>query len=168
MRADLDGRVELILEGGPTRVGVESTIVACLADGPVLLRPGGIARAEIERVLRLPLPRHAPVASPNAPVAPGLLASHYAPRSAVRLDATEVWPGEAVLDFAGQLGPGGALAWLDLSARGDLVEAAANLFGHLRALDEAGAAVIAVAPIPETGLGEAIADRLGRAAAPRG
>lgn len=169
VRADLEGRVDLILDGGPTRVGVESTIVACLADGPVLLRPGGVARAEIERVLGRPLPRRAPEpAAAIAPVSPGLLASHYAPRAKVRLGATEVWAGEAVLDFAGQLGPKGALAWLDLSARGDLVEAAANLFGHLRALDESGATVIAVAPIPETGLGEAIADRLGRAAAPRG
>lgn len=166
---DLEGRVQLIVDGGPTRVGVESTIVACLGDGPVLLRPGGIPREEIERVLGRPLPRRAPgPAAETAPVSPGLLASHYAPRAHVRLGATEVRPGEAALDFAGQLGPGGALAWLDLSARGDLVEAAANLFGHLRALDEAGAAVIAVAPIPETGLGEAIADRLARAAAPRG
>jgi L-threonylcarbamoyladenylate synthase len=168
VKADLDGRVDLIVDDGPTRVGVESTIVACLADGPRLLRPGGIARADLERVLGRPLPDGASVAAdPQAPRAPGMLASHYAPRAAVRLDAREVRADEAVLDFGAQLTGSGALAALDLSPSGDLVEAAANLFGYLRRLDATGATAIAVAPIPAEGLGEAIRDRLTRAAAPR-
>ncbi|WP_425463284.1 L-threonylcarbamoyladenylate synthase [Methylobacterium terricola] len=165
---DLDGRIAALLDGGPCPVGVESTIVACLDGPPLLLRPGGVSREAIEAVLgrRLALPV-APVGA--APIAPGLLASHYAPRAAVRLDATAVRPGEAVLLF-GPIRPDGldaASASLNLSPAGDLAEAAAHLFAYLRRLDASGAATIAVAPIPETGLGEAIRDRLARAAAPR-
>jgi L-threonylcarbamoyladenylate synthase len=168
--ADLRGRVDLIIDGGPTPVGVESTIVACL-DGPALLRPGGLAREDIERRLG-----HSLAASPHiadgadaAPQAPGMLASHYAPRAALRLEATEVRAGEALLAFGASLPPGAgqATAMLNLSARSDLIEAAANLFSHLRALDAAGAKTIAIMPVPRTGLGEAINDRLQRAAAPR-
>jgi L-threonylcarbamoyladenylate synthase len=169
--ADLRGRIDLIVDGGATPVGVESTIVACLGE-PALLRPGGVPRAAIERALGQPL-NEAPLQpggdEGEAPLAPGQLASHYAPHSRLRLDATSVAPGEALLAF-GALPPAGserAARMLNLSARGDLIEAAANLFSHLRTLDAAGAAAIAVMPVPHEGLGEAINDRLRRAAAPR-
>jgi L-threonylcarbamoyladenylate synthase len=164
VRADLDGRIDALLDGGPTAVGVESTIVSCLGE-PTLLRPGGVTREAIEAVLgrRLASP------APDGPtVAPGMLLSHYAPRAAVRLGADALRPGEAGLDFGGCfVGQGGPV--LDLSPRRDLAEAAANLFGFLRRLDEGlgGTGDIAVAPIPAEGLGEAIADRLMRAAAER-
>ncbi len=156
---DLGGRIGWILDAGPTRVGLESTIVACLGGRPELLRPGAIALEDLEDALGERLDRG------GAAIAPGMLASHYAPNAPVRLDATEVREGEAALDFAGRL-DGGAPR-LDLSPRGDLAEAAANLFAYLRALDAAGPARIAVAPIPQRGLGRAINDRLSRAAAPR-
>jgi L-threonylcarbamoyladenylate synthase len=163
--ADLRGRIDLIVDGGPCEVGVESTIVS-LADTPTLLRPGGLPREEIERVLGHPL-ADAPSSEAlgGTPAAPGMLASHYAPKALLRLNATEARPGEALLAF-GHIdnAPNGTL---NLSPRGDLVEAAANLFSHLRALDRGGAKVIAVMPVPDDGLGEAINDRLGRAAAPR-
>jgi L-threonylcarbamoyladenylate synthase len=164
--ADLRGRIELIVDGGPTRTGVESTIIACL-DEPMLLRPGAIPRAQIEHVLGMPLAADIPT-SDEAPVSPGRLASHYAPRARLRLDASSVNAGEALLAF-GDTRPSGAeraVRMLNLSLRGDLIEAAANLFSHLRALDGA-AASIAVMPVPHEGLGEAINDRLARAAAPR-
>ncbi len=168
--ADLSGRIDLIIDGGPTPVGVESTIVACLGE-PALLRPGGVPRAIIERALGKKLADASVVASgdDDAPLAPGMLASHYAPRTRLRLDAGRVEPGEALLAFGAAL-PAGAersKKTLNLSPRGDLVEAAANLFSHLRALDAAGGAAIAVMAIPRDGLGEAINDRLGRAAAER-
>jgi L-threonylcarbamoyladenylate synthase len=166
---DLGGRIDLVLDGGATPVGLESTIVACL-DGPVLLRPGGLPRDRIEEVVGGPLgsaPTHAPADA--APLGPGMLASHYAPRARLRLGVEGVVPGEALLAFGPRPVPGAqhAAMTLNLSARGDLVEAAANLFSHLRALDAAGIATIAVAPVPPEGLGEAINDRLTRAAAPR-
>jgi L-threonylcarbamoyladenylate synthase len=166
--ADLRGRIDLVIDGGPAPVGVESTIVAC-ADGRVLLlRPGGIARADIERVLDRPL-ADAPQGEGEAPSAPGMLASHYAPKARLRLNADSVQEGESLLAFGAVLPPGAVRAGrvLNLSERGDLVEAAANLFAHLRALDATGAKMIAVMPIPHNGLGEAINDRLARAAAPR-
>jgi L-threonylcarbamoyladenylate synthase len=165
--ADLRGRVELIIDGGPTPMGLESTIVACL-DAAVLLRPGALPRAQIERVV--PLSEPAPATHEDAvPVAPGQLASHYAPRARLRLHAHDVQAGEALLAFGPVVAEGAehAALTLNLSTRGDLIEAAANLFSHLRALDAAGAATIAVMPVPHTGLGEAINDRLARAAAPR-
>jgi L-threonylcarbamoyladenylate synthase len=168
--SDLRGRIELIVDGGATPMGLESTIVACL-DRPVLLRPGALARADIERLVPLaPAPRSASPADAGAPpIAPGGLASQYAPRARLRLNNERVEAGEALLAF-GPLPAAGAeraAAMLNLSARSDLIEAAANLFSHLRALDATGAAVIAVMPVPRTGLGEAINDRLERAAAPR-
>jgi L-threonylcarbamoyladenylate synthase len=161
--ADLDGRIDAVVDGGPTDVGVESTIVACLGGEPVLLRPGGVPREAIEAVIGRPLAS----ATGAATIAPGMLASHYAPNAAMRLDVRAPEPGEALLAF-GPAVPGGAATVLNLSPSGDLAEAAANLFGHLRRLDASGARRIAVMPIPPEGLGEAIRDRLARAAAPRG
>jgi L-threonylcarbamoyladenylate synthase len=168
--ADLGGRIDLIVDGGATPVGVESTIVACLGE-PALLRPGGLPRETIERVLGRPLaqPPSEFASDDEAPLAPGMLASHYAPRTRLRLEADGVNAGEALLAFGAPLAEGAehAAIVLNLSPRGDLVEAAANLFSHLRTLDAAGTAVIAVMPISHKGLGEAINDRLARAAAPR-
>ncbi|AVO43854.1 L-threonylcarbamoyladenylate synthase [Phreatobacter cathodiphilus] len=161
--ADLDGRIDAVVDGGPTDVGVESTIVACLGDDPVLLRPGGVPRDAVEAVIGRPLG----AATGEATIAPGMLASHYAPNAAMRLDATDPGPDEALLAFGPEV-PGGAATVLNLSPSGDLAEAAAHLFGHLRLLDASGARRIAVMPIPTEGLGEAIRDRLARAAAPRG
>ena len=168
--SDLSGRIDLIVDGGAVAVGVESTIVGCF-DQPMLLRPGGLPRTDIERVLgRLLLQPHLDADSDNGqPLAPGMLASHYAPRARVRLQADSIAPGEALLAFGlGAIsGIDAASAVMNLSARGDLTEAAANLFGHLRALDARGARTIAVMPIPDEGLGEAINDRLRRAAVGR-
>ena len=162
--ADLEGRIDAVLDGGACAVGVESTIVALLDGAPRLLRPGGISRAALEDCLGMALSGAGE--GGDRPLAPGLLASHYAPRGVLRLDAEQVRPGEAGLDFGGRFA-GAAADVLDLSPRGDLAEAAANLFSFLRALDEDGAMKIAVAPIPFDDLGEAINDRLRRAAAPR-
>jgi L-threonylcarbamoyladenylate synthase len=164
---DLRGRVDAVLDGGPTPIGLESTIVDCSGDVPRLLRPGAIPRESIEMALGASL-ADAP-SDPHKPTSPGQLASHYATRARIRLDATEVQPGEALLAFGAPLPKGAERAsfTLDLSPEQDLVEAAANLFAHLRALDATDAHVIAVAPIPAQGLGEAIRDRLMRAAAPR-
>jgi L-threonylcarbamoyladenylate synthase len=166
--ADLEGRVDLIVDGGATPVGVESTIVACL-DAPMLLRPGGLSRQAIEGALGRPLAGAPANAAADAPLAPGMLASHYAPRTPVRLDAEGVTAGEALLGFgpATARGADKAVKVLNLSARGSIIEAAANLFSYLRTLDGAGATAIAVMPIPHDDLGEAINDRLRRAAAPR-
>jgi len=168
--ADLRGRIELIVDGGPTPMGLESTIVACL-DRPVLLRPGALPRADIEREVALAKapPSAASPSIDDVPIAPGALASHYAPRARLRLDAQRVEAHEALLAFGPTPAAGAerAAAVLNLSRRGDLIEAAANLFSHLRALDASGAAIIAVMPVPRAGLGEAINDRLERAAAPR-
>ena len=161
--ADLRGRIDLIIDGGATSVGLESTIVSFVGK-PTLLRAGGTPREDIENVLRFPLATAEP--SPGeAPLAPGMLASHYAPRTPLRLNACDVGPGEALLAF-GADAPHAPHA-LNLSPSGDLIEATANLFSYLRKLDACGARAIAVAPIPNEGLGEAINDRLARAAAPR-
>ena len=160
--ADLRGRIDLIIDAGPCAVGVESTIVSCV-EQPALLRPGGIPRDAIERALGSTLASVSVM--DDAPVAPGMLSSHYAPRAALRLDAETAQMGEALLAFGHA--PAFSGTALNLSPRGDLIEAAANLFSHLRALDAAGAATIAVMPVPRAGLGEAINDRLERAAAPR-
>ncbi len=165
--ADLDGRIDAVLDGGATDVGLESTIVACLGGPPRLLRPGGVARETIEAVVG-PLVVDGG-GHGNAPLAPGMLASHYAPRARLRLDVDDVRAGEAALLF-GPDTPRGverAAMVLNLSESADPTEAAANLFASLRALDASGAAAIAVMPVPETGLGEAINDRLRRAAAGR-
>ncbi len=156
--ADLGAAVDMVLDGGPCALGLESTIVAIDEAGvATLLRPGAIARADIEAIAG-PLKAHT-----GAIAAPGMLASHYAPRARLRLDADSPRTDEAYLAFGAPAPPGG----LTLSASGDLVEAAAKLYAHLRTLDATGADVIAVAPVPAHGLGEAINDRLARAAAPR-
>jgi L-threonylcarbamoyladenylate synthase len=170
VHSDLDGRIDLIVDGGAVAVGVESTIVG-IFDEPMLLRPGGLPRAGIERVLGRALkqlPADAESGS-GQPLAPGMLASHYAPSTRVRLGAIRLEPGEALLAFGSDAVSGiDAAAWvMNLSARGDLAEAAANLFGYLRALDAKAARSIAVMPIPNDGLGEAINDRLRRAAVGR-
>ncbi|MCZ8186674.1 MAG: L-threonylcarbamoyladenylate synthase [Beijerinckiaceae bacterium] len=163
---DLSGRIAAIVDGGATPIGVESTIVGCLGGMVTLLRPGGIPREAIETRLGRPLDT-AP-ADASQPLAPGRLSSHYAPRHGVRLNATALHPGEAYLGF-GPAKAGGAepVAVLNLSRSGDLAEAASRLYGCLRQLDSVPSAGIAVAPLPATGLGEAIQDRLLRAAAPR-
>ncbi|HEY1475216.1 MAG TPA: L-threonylcarbamoyladenylate synthase [Pseudolabrys sp.] len=157
--ADLRGRIDMVIDAGPCSVGLESTIVACLGE-PTLLRPGGLPREQIERVLGQPL-AVATIAD-DAPLAPGMLSSHYAPKAHLRLDADTARDGETLLAFGPAPG-----ATLNLSTRGDLIEAAANLFSHLRALDASGARRIAVMKVPHEGLGEAINDRLKRAAAPK-
>ena len=151
--ADLGDRIDAIVDGGPCDVGLESTIVR-LDGAPALLRPGGIPEAEIAAALGHPLAR----GGGGRIDSPGQMASHYAPEAALRLNAQDRRPDEALLGF------GPMECDLNLSAAGDLREAAANLFTHLRALD-ASSSLIAVAPIPDVGIGAAINDRLRRAAA---
>lgn len=160
VRKHLKDKVAAILDGGRCKVGVESTVVSFLDDGPRLLRHGGIPRGEIERVLghALPVETHA-----DRPHAPGQLLSHYAPHADLRLNADAPRDGEVYLGF----GPLHAYGPYTLSASGDLVEAAASLFRLLHEIDATGVAGIAVAPVPHHGLGDAINDRLLRAAAPR-
>jgi L-threonylcarbamoyladenylate synthase len=164
---DLMGRIDLIVDGGAVAVGVESSIVGCF-EQPMLLRPGGLPREEIERVLGRALlqPPDDAGSDTSQPLAPGMLASHYAPRTKVRLNAETVEAGEALLAFGPAAVPGtdAAVAVMNLSPRSNVDEAAANLFGYLRALDARAARAIAVMPIPHQGLGEAINDRLRRAA----
>ncbi|WP_166145613.1 L-threonylcarbamoyladenylate synthase [Methylosinus sp. RM1] len=162
---DIGPRVDLVIDGGRADKGVESTIVAFLGARPRLLRPGALAREALEQVLGAPLEGEGGAA---AVVAPGMTASHYAPMARLRLEAEELRAGEAGLDFGGRLAErGGEGPILDLSPSADLAEAAANLFLYLRELDAGGARAVAVAPIPAHGLGEAINDRLRRAAAPK-
>ncbi len=163
--SDLGARIPLVVDGGSTPVGLESTIVK-VEDGRVrLLRPGGVPAGDIEEVAGAPLRRGVTAGIE----APGMLASHYAPGAAMRLNADAVAAGEALLGFGRRRADGWqqARAFLNLSETGDLREAATNLFAHLQALDRSGAELIAVEPIPFDELGEAINDRLARAAAPR-
>jgi L-threonylcarbamoyladenylate synthase len=168
--ADLDGRIDAVLDGGLCQVGVESTIVACLDGEPVLLRAGGISTSALELVLHQRIKRGThTVQNLEAPLAPGMLTSHYAPRARVTLNAAHIEKGDAVLLF-GVYRPTGienAHQIINLSESGDAIEAAANLFDALRSLDQSGCENIAVTPILNEGLGEAINDRLSRAAAQR-
>lgn len=167
---DLGDRVAMVLDGGATAHGIESTIIDAASERHVMLRSGSIPGLAIEQALGIKLVRPLQ-AEGRRPTSSGQLLSHYAPRAAVRLNVTHDFaPGEAVLAF----GPFEELrhrtvtgAFFNLSERGDLLEAAANLFAALRKLDASGAPSIAVTPIPLQGLGEAINDRLTRAAAPR-
>jgi len=173
VQADLAGRIDLIVDGGASPLGLESTILACRGQ-TVLLRPGAIPRAAVEKFLGHDIAIASPASGGGKggggrPVAPGMLVSHYAPQATLRMNAVTVAPGEALLAFGAALpqDAGNARMILNLSGRGDLVEAAANLFNFLRELDGAGIDSIAVTPIPDEGLGEAINDRLRHAAAPR-
>lgn len=168
VEADLGGKIRLILDGGASGVGVESTIIK-VEDGVArLLRPGGLDVASIEAVIRQEVMR-SENAVQEAIEAPGMLASHYAPHAPVRLEATSVEEGEILVNFGAQTIEGSelAVAAFDLSPSGDLREAAANLFATMKKADALSARRIAFAPIPIDGLGEAINDRLARAAAPR-
>jgi L-threonylcarbamoyladenylate synthase len=161
--ADLGDRIEMILDGGSSAEGLESTIVAVSGGKAAMLRAGAVPREAIEKVLGRPLTTLD--AAADRPLAPGMLTSHYAPDARLRLDAETPGTGEAYLAFGPAPHHDGPL--LNLSETGNPREAAANLFAHLRALDVTAIQIIAVAPIPEDGLGEAINDRLRRAAAPR-
>lgn len=163
--ADLGDKAAVILDGGPTAHGLESTVLDLTGETPVLLRPGAIPAEAIEAVIGGPLVRRHK--SDGIPTSPGQLQSHYAPRARLRLNARTWQPDEAVLAF-GAIAALPARAIINLSPSGDLVEAAANLFAAFRELDASGAETIAVTPVPAHGLGEAINDRLKRAAAPRG
>ena len=161
--AELGGRAALILDAGPTRIGLESTVLDLTGAAATLLRPGGMTLEQLEE-------RLGPIATPEGkdepPRSPGQLAAHYAPTLPLRTEAGAARAGEALLAFGPQVPPGYAeVQWL--SRTGDLAEAAANLFAMLRTLDHPGFSGIAVMPIPERGLGRAINDRLRRAAAPR-
>jgi len=159
--ADLSEHVAMILDGGPSSLGLESTVVDVTGEQAVVLRLGAVAREDIARVLGHPVV--VAQGDPDKPASPGMLVRHYAPATRLRLEASEAGSGEALLAFGGNV-PRHAGPTINLSAAGDLTEAAANLFSALRALDRAGATAIAVMPIPEEGLGEAINDRLLRAA----
>lgn len=154
--AGLSGRIDAVIDGGQCGVGVESTIVSGVGE-PALLRLGGVPAEAIEVALGRPL-----VPAGEGIVAPGQLASHYAPEGTMRLNVTDPQPDETLLGFGPIEG-----AALSLSETGDLVEAAANLFECLHQLNALGAAKIAVSPVPDVGLGRAINDRLARASAPR-
>lgn len=163
----LAGRIAAVIDGGACAVGVESTVLDLTGSMPVLLRPGGVA-AEALVVVAGPISRaipHAVAEAARTLRSPGLMVSHYAPGLPVRLDATDVAADEALLAFGPPLP--GAGATFQLSLARDLAEAAARLFDGLRTLDGSGLRGIAAMPIPPDGLGEAIADRLARAAAPR-
>jgi L-threonylcarbamoyladenylate synthase len=156
--SNMASKIDLIVDGGACAAGLESTIVAPGESGAVLLRPGALARAEIEQLTGpLSSPQHA-----AGVLAPGMTKRHYAPRARLRLDALDRRPGEAYLAFG--VPPEGVSPSLNLSIRGDVEEAAANLFAMLRTLDEQHGS-IAVAPIPMEGVGEGIVDRLKRGAA---
>jgi L-threonylcarbamoyladenylate synthase len=160
----LGERVPIILDGGPSPVGVESTVLDLTTPTPTVLRPGGATREAIEEVVGPVALSEALPSGDSALKSPGQLRSHYAPSRPVRLDATSVAAHEGLLAF-GADAPSGARLTLNLSPSADLGEAAANLFSMMRAMDRPGIARIAVMPIPETGLGLAINDRLRRAAA---
>ncbi len=161
--ADLGDKVEFVIDGGPCAIGVESTVLSLLEDRPRILRPGAVTAEQIAEILHGPVETETGSGDVAAPRSPGRLLSHYAPRLPVRLNADVARPGEALLGF----GPGAPKDAVNLSPNGDPQEAAANLFAMLRKLDDPRYSAIAVMPVPETGLGAAINDRLRRAAAPR-
>ena len=164
---DLGEKVDLIIDEGACVVGLESTIVKPDGYDLHLLRSGSITFEMLDEFLQKPILR---VASGSPIQAPGMMASHYAPRAGLRLDIDFVNEGEALLAFgdASSENSKAAIKTLNLSPRGDLVEAATNLYDYLKQLDATDANVIAVQSIPKSGLGEAINDRLNRAAAPKG
>jgi len=161
VRAELGSRVAMVLDGGACAVGLESSVVMVRGGKTFLLRPGSVTREQIAAITGT---IETGADAPDAPRSPGQLASHYAPDLPLRLDAAEARPDEAALAFASNI-PAGAAKICNLSPGGDLNEAAANLFAMLRELDCGSFTGIAVASIPRHGLGEAINDRLARAAA---
>jgi L-threonylcarbamoyladenylate synthase len=161
--AELGDKAEFVIDGGPCQVGVESTVLSLRDDQPRILRPGAVTAEALSELLKEPVPVETGAEDAAAPRSPGRLVSHYAPSLPVRLNATAAEPGEALLGF----GPSAPKEAFNLSSAGDLQEAAANLFAMLRRLDDPQYRAIAVMPVPETGLGTAINDRLRRAAAPR-
>lgn len=161
VEAELGALPALILDGGPCALGLESTVLGVDGDRVTMLRRGSLPRENIEAFLGHPL---ADAGEGAQPASPGQLAVHYAPSIPVRLDVLAPRDGEALLSF-GPRAPHFTGPEINLSSRGDLGEAAANFFAALRILDGSGAAGIAVMPIPNRGLGEAINDRLRRAAA---
>lgn len=166
--AGLNGRVSLVLDGGACDSGVESTVIDCTGEDAHILRPGGVTREMAIDALTaagLNIADSMQTAEPEAPASPGMLASHYAPKAAVKLNVTDAEQGAELIGFGSVDGSG--VLDLNLSPEGDLAKAAANLFDMLHMADATGTAIIAVAPIPQAGLGEAINDRLARAAAPR-
>lgn len=165
VRASLGGRVAMVLDGGPCRIGVESTVLDLSGPRPQLLRPGGVSLEALQTIIA-PI-AVGPAATPTRLKSPGLLASHYAPTRKVRRNAATPRRGEAYLAFGTAPRAGRDAAILNLSASGDLDEAASNLFAMLQTLDRPEFTAIAVAPIPGRGMGRAINDRLKRAAAAR-
>ncbi|MEM8957556.1 MAG: L-threonylcarbamoyladenylate synthase [Pseudomonadota bacterium] len=159
----LAGRIDAVIDGGACSVGLESTIVDLSGETPRLLRAGAVSVEEMSAAAGLPVTGDGRETEDTAPTAPGQMTRHYAPRTPLRLNASDPRPGELMLGF----GPGTGYAE-NLSPAGDLREAAANLFAALHRLDHEGAQRIAVAPIPDTGIGRALNDRLRRAATPRG
>ncbi|MEP3048707.1 MAG: L-threonylcarbamoyladenylate synthase [Roseibium sp.] len=167
--ADLRSSLSYVVDTGFCEVGIESTIIGLFGDQPRLLRPGGLSREDIETVLGSSLQTHSSEETPDAPSAPGMLTSHYAPDAIMVLDAEEITFEDALLSFGSSKLPGAEKATkeINLSPSGDMTEAASNLFQAMRTLDNCGAKTIRVQHIPNLGLGEAINDRLRRAAAPR-
>jgi L-threonylcarbamoyladenylate synthase len=158
VREEMGDRVGIVLDGGPCAVGLESAVVAVSGDQATLLRQGGLSRGEIEAICGpLLVPGHADFA---APASPGMVLRHYAPKATVIINQLNAPPSGIMIGF-GKVQDDPAF---NLSAAGDLREAAANLFAYLRAADAKRPSVIAIAPIPDQGLGEAINDRLVRAA----
>lgn len=167
--ADLGPSLSYTVDTGPCEIGIESTIIGLIDDQPRLLRPGGLSREDIEAVLGCPLQTPSSVETSEEPTAPGMLTSHYAPDAMMILNARKVSPKEALLSFGSDRISGADTATMEinLSPSGDMTEAASNLFQAMRTLDDCGAKAIRVQHIPSFGLGEAINDRLRRAAAPR-
>ena len=168
--AQLDKKIDLVLDGGPCLTGIESTVIDCSEDKAVIFRPGGITTKKIMSTLikaGLPPPENPTkiLSAGQQHISPGQLASHYAPRASLRIMAKTAKPNEELIGFGKTLGSGRLS--LNLSANGDLSEAAANLFNMLHIADNSGTSLIAVAPVPDKGLGEAINDRLKRAAGVR-
>jgi len=166
--AGLDGRIDMVLDGGRCDSGVESTVIDCSGDAAVILRPGGVTREQVETTLMaagLNLANTPYSDQPETLVSPGMMQSHYAPDTSLKMNVRTASDGMELIGF-GAVAGAGELA-LNLSPDGDTSEAAANLFDMLHAADDIGAAIIGVAPVPADGLGEALNDRLRRAAAPR-
>jgi L-threonylcarbamoyladenylate synthase len=157
----LGDKVAFILAGGKSQVGLESTVLNLTTRKPIILRPGGVTKERLEQLIG-PIDTHAGIHTGPLP-SPGMLPSHYAPNIPLRMNAQFVEADEALLAFGPDILTKGGAMRLNLSENGDLNEAAANLFAMLRQLDQPRFRGIAVMPVPDTGLGAAINDRLKRA-----